>query len=79
MERPTVGGTFAELSAYVLAGMTNAEVLPTTGGYKPYASVANRQITLYNEKVNHPDNNELSFVLPGGTKKSMAFFWLNFH
>jgi hypothetical protein len=80
MERPLVGGTFAELSAYVLATMTNAYALSATGGGAiPSGTAANEQITMYNRDNNHhEDNNVLSVVIPV-PPDTMFFNWVNFH
>ncbi len=85
MERPclaVVGGIctqLAELSNYELDGFSEAYVLPTSAtSFKPMGEFQNRQITMYNEYANHPDNNEMSQAV-AGTQTEIIFGWLNFH
>jgi Peptidase A4 family len=72
MERPSVGGSLSDLSAYLFAPMVNAYALPTVGAWKAYGKVQNRQISMWDGK------DELSIVTPGG-KGVMYFNWLAFH
>jgi len=78
MERPLVSGSYAELSAYLIEPMVNASALKTTNVWKNSNKIQNRTITMYNSDYNHPDNNELSTVIPAGTG-AMFFNWFNFH
>jgi Peptidase A4 family len=78
MERPTVGGVYSELSAYVLAFMYNAGATTTTNKYKKYDTIQNRQISMYEKYKPQPDNNLLSKVGPFGTDQ-MEFQWFDFH
>jgi hypothetical protein len=79
MERPLVNNTYAELSAYVLAVMTNAYVSSTkTPGQIPSGTAATLQLNMYNFDVNHPDNNLLSMAMSGGSD-TIFFQWINFH
>lgn len=78
MERPTVNGTYAELSAYMVAIMTDASALPTKGPWIDSETVGNQELLMYNEDFNHPDNDLLSIPSPAGPDV-MFFFWANFH
>jgi hypothetical protein len=78
MERPTVGGTYAELSGYVITLMANAYALPTKGAWKESSKAANRQLYMYNQDINHPDNDLLSISSVAGPN-AMFFNWVNFH
>ena len=85
MERPCLGNCngskpdYAELSEYLIAFMTNAYVFPTKPvGLIPSSTAANRQITMYNNNVNHPDNNTLSVAFQG-PPDTIFFNWVNFH
>ena len=78
MERPTVGGVYSELSAYVLAFMYNAGATTTTNKYKKYDTIQNRQISMHEKFKPQPDNNLLSKVGPFGTDQ-MEFQWFDFH
>ena len=78
-ERPGVNGTLAELSDYSYAIMTGANYLRTDGSWgSPGTAGLGLQITMFNEDVNHPDNNELSSGWPIATGK-IFFQWYNFH
>ena len=85
MERPCLGNCngakpdYAELSQYMIAAMTNAYVLSTKpAGQIPSSTVANRQLTMYNNYVNHPDNNTLSVAFQVAPD-TIFFNWVNFH
>lgn len=84
MERPTLisGSTkvLAELSEYLLDGFSESYVRPTSAAsWTPYGEVKNRQISMYNNYANHPDNNELSHATADPSGTGMLFGWLNFH
>ncbi len=78
-ERPLVNGSLAELSDYSYALMTGAAYIRTDGslGYPGTAGLG-EQITMFNEGINGPDNNELSVGWPIGTGQ-ILFDWYNFH
>jgi hypothetical protein len=78
LERPTVSGSYAELSCYIIAIMTNAYASPVVGPTIPANPASNLQLIMYNRDNNHPDNNLLSSSLPGGTE-TIFFMWHNFH
>jgi len=42
--RPPLGGVYSELSAYLLAFMSNGGATTTTNKYKKYDTIQNRQI-----------------------------------
>jgi len=78
-ERPTVNNTYAELSDYSYALMTGAAYLRTDGAWgSPGTAGLGLQITMFNEDINHPDNNELSSGWPIATGE-IFFQWYNFH
>jgi hypothetical protein len=72
MERPTVSGSYSDLSAYLFATMSNAYAYPASGAPIPSGTAANRQLTMYN------NNKALSIVIPV-PPDSMFFQWINFH
>jgi Peptidase A4 family len=84
MERPTlISGSskvLAELSEYLIDGFSESYVLPASAAsWTPFGEVQNRQITMYNEYANHPDNNELSVATAESSGTGILFGWLNFH
>ncbi len=74
MERPTVGGSLPELSAYVLTTMVDASVLQVKGTkWVRCGTAANRNISMYN------GSDLLSNAVWGGTgSQEIIFAWFNF-
>jgi hypothetical protein len=77
MERPSVGGTYAELSAYLFAAMTNAYAWSTT--VIPSGTAATLQIIMYNQDNNHHQDNNLLSIPLQAPPDTMFFNWANFH
>ena len=74
MERPTVGGSLPELSAYFPATMVYASALQVKGTkWVPCGTAANRNISMYNGK----DELSEAFWLGKGSS-DISFLWLNF-
>jgi peptidase A4-like protein len=63
---------YGDLSAYLIATMQNAAVLPTTGSWKTSGKASNVQIEMVNGK------DRLSSVIPA-PPSSVLFQWGNFH
>jgi hypothetical protein len=63
---------YGDLSAYLIASMANAAVLPTTGSWKTSGKASNVQIEMVN------GTHRLSSVIPA-PPSSVLFQWGNFH
>lgn len=74
MERPTVGGSLPELSAYLIATMADASALKVKGTkWVPCGTAANRNISMYKGK------DLLSEAIWGGSGSDfITFLWVNF-
>jgi hypothetical protein len=74
MERPTVGGSLPDLSAYGTATMVNATALQVIGTkWVRCGTAANRNISMYN------GSDLLSDAVWGGTgSQEITFVWFNF-
>ena len=78
MERPTVGGKFAQLSDYGTALMTSPSILTSSFAFDPYSSFAYTEIWLYNNYQIGNDNNLLSAAAGSGSS-SIYYYWFNYH
>jgi hypothetical protein len=78
MERPTVGGQYAQLTDYVVSVMTYPEVLTSSLNWTYYTTQPNLQLAMYNEYQSGNDNNLLSNGIEV-TPTLLTYFWSNYH
>jgi hypothetical protein len=84
MERPCLGQCststpdYADLSNYIIASMNGAGAAAPKGDWTLSSASGNRQLTMYNEKVNYPDNNLLASAI-SALPELILFDWYNFH
>ena len=78
LERPTVGGKFAQLSDYNTALMSSPSILTSSFNWDAYSSFSNTEIWLYNNYQSGNDNNLLSAAAGSGSA-SIYYYWFNYH
>ena len=84
MERPCLGGCntatpdYAELADISTPYMWNNYAIPSIAGPPIASNTATRQLTMYNNDINHPDNHKLASATQAAPNK-IDFAWLNYH